>query len=102
MPPQGESTGVSIEDGVLAAHVFQRHATRTVAQLFADYESLRRKEIEKLYRDTTWRWQNAATHDAGWLWSIFMEWMTVGFVWFMKWKQSDYFASDVAKLKLPE
>ncbi len=102
MPPQGESTGIAIEDGVLVAHVFQRHCSRTVTQLFADYEKLRRQTIEKLYKASTWRWQNAATPDAGLVWSIITDWMTSGFIRFMKLRQEDYFASDVEKLKLPE
>ncbi len=102
MPPQGESTGVAIDDGVLLAHVFHRHATRTVAQLFADYEQLRRKTIDKLYKETNWRWQNAAVHDSGWIWSVLIDWMTVAFLWFMNSKGEDYFAGDVSKLKLPE
>jgi 2-polyprenyl-6-methoxyphenol hydroxylase-like FAD-dependent oxidoreductase len=101
MPPQGESTGVAIEDGVLLAHVFQRHASRSVAELFTDYEKLRRQRIEKLFKDTTWRWQNAASHDASWVWSIFIDWLTAAFVWFMKWRGEDYFADDVSKLALP-
>jgi len=101
MPPQGESTGVAIEDGVLLARVFERHGTRTVARLFADYEALRRQTIEKLYKETTWRWNNAASHDSGWLWSVFIDYLTVAFLWFMKLRQGDYFASDVARLELP-
>jgi len=102
MPPQGESTGIAIEDGVLLAHVFKRRSERTVAQLLSDYEQLRKKTIDKLYDESTWRWQNAATPDAGWIWSIVIDWMTSLFAWFMKWRQEDYFSSDVEKLPLPQ
>jgi len=102
MPPQGESTGVAIEDGVLLAHVFERRDTRTVEQLFADYEAVRRPVIEKLFKETTWRWKNAASSESGWLWSVFIDYLTVAFLWFMRFRQEDYFASDVAKLELPK
>lgn len=102
MPPQGESTGVSIEDGVLLAHVLQRHATRSIPQLFADYEQLRRGTIEKLFKETTWRWKNAASQKGSWLGSVFLDNLTVCFLWFMNFRKEDYFASDVAKLELPK
>ena len=59
MPPQGESTGVCIEDAVLFAHVLSRRETRSVAQMMADYESLRRADINKLHNETMFRWNDA-------------------------------------------
>ena len=51
MPPQGESTGIALEDGVLLARILrERHATHTIPQLVATYEALRRPTIDKLYR----------------------------------------------------
>ncbi|KHN97901.1 salicylate hydroxylase [Metarhizium album ARSEF 1941] len=41
MPPQGEGTGVAIEDGVLLACVLSRRATRDIPTMFRDYETLR-------------------------------------------------------------
>lgn len=101
MPPQGESIGIAIEDGVLLAHVLSRHDTRDISRVFQDYERLRRRHIHKLYKETVWRWNNAMKEDAGWLWGIFVEWLTVVFLFFMNRKQKDYFADDVGGLDLP-
>ncbi len=98
---RARGTGVAIEDGGPCCTLFQRRASRTMAQLFADYEALRRETIEKLYKDTTWRWENAAVPDAGWVWSIVVEWITMMFLFFMNLRQEDYFANDVEKLQLP-
>ncbi|PNY23981.1 Salicylate hydroxylase [Tolypocladium capitatum] len=98
MPPQGEGTGVAIEDGVLLAHVLTRRATRTIPQLFADYETLRRADIEQTYRDTMARW-NAPVPN-GWLSGVVLEWITWGYIKFMNYRP-DYFGRDVRERELP-
>ena len=99
MPPQGESTGVAIEDGVLLAHVLSRKDTRTVAQLLGDYEKLRRKDIETLYKSTMQRFQMKGP--TSWLGLIMWDWMAWAVVTWTNWS-SDHFGRDVRKLKLPE
>ncbi|PWI70637.1 salicylate hydroxylase [Purpureocillium lilacinum] len=99
MPPQGEGTGVAIEDGVLLAHALTRRATRTVPQLFADYEALRRADIEQTYRDTMARWN--APVPSGWMSGFVMEWITWGFIKFMNYRH-DYFGRDVRNRQLPD
>ncbi|KAK3943298.1 FAD/NAD(P)-binding domain-containing protein [Diplogelasinospora grovesii] len=101
MPPQGESTGIAIEDGVLIAHVFQRHTTRSVAQMFHDYERLRRGTIDRLYRETVSRWAGAVQNDGGWFMTIVMEFLTVIVLALMNMRKRADFAGDVGKLKLP-
>ena len=98
MPPQGESTGVAIEDGVLLAHVLTRRATRTIPQLFADYETLRRTDIDQFYRDTMARWNAPASR--GWLGGVVVEWITWGVIKFMNYRHH-YFGRDVRERKLP-
>ena len=101
MPPQGESTGLSIEDAVLLARVLERHDSRDVAQLFADYETLRREPIEKIYRDTVSMWRNAARKNGGWVGTIVLEWATWIVIGLMNMKGKNHFSSDVSKLELP-
>jgi len=100
MPPQGESTGVAIEDGVLLAHVLSRRGTRTPQQLVADYERLRRADIDKLFAESTARW-NAATAATSWLASVLMDWVSWAVVGVMNWR-TDHFARDVRSFVLPE
>lgn len=101
MPPIGESIGLSIEDGVLFAHVLTRHRERTVSQLFDDYEQLRRGTIDKLYKRMNFRWKTVLKGDLGWIGTIFMELLTVVYLWVVARRQNDYFATDVAKMELP-
>ncbi|KAK3323001.1 hypothetical protein B0H66DRAFT_602413 [Apodospora peruviana] len=99
MPPQGESTGVAIEDGVLLAHVFSRRGNRSVAAMFADYEKLRRDVIKKLYDQTMFRWADAGDKP---LWkSVVMDWVMWVVLLVMNYSSKDHFARDVRKLELP-
>src|SRR5438552_758287 len=100
MPPQGESTGVAIEDGVLISRLLERRASRTVTKILADYDKLRRPVIDKLYKETSFRWDRAATAQSAFQ-MILLEWLTVAFLAFMNWRQEDYFATDVRNLPLP-
>jgi len=99
MPPQGESTGVAIEDGMLLARVFSRRDDRSIAQLFSDYEVLRRPVIKKTYDETMFRWNGVS--DKGWFHSYLMERLTVVYVWFMNNWSKDKFGRDVGDLELP-
>ncbi|EFZ04053.1 FAD-dependent oxidoreductase [Metarhizium robertsii] len=98
MPPQGEATGVAIEDGVLLARVLSRRATRDIPTLFRDYETLRRPDIQETYKETMARW-NAPVPKA-WMSGFVMEWMTWGYLKLMGMKK-DYFGRDVRNMELP-
>lgn len=99
MPPQGESTGVAIEDGILLAHVLSRRGTRSVARLFADYDKLRRDDINATYNSSMARWGGGGP--PGWLTTLFMEWVDWGVISYLNYS-SDHFARDVRELRLPE
>lgn len=100
MPPQGEGTGIAIEDGVLLARVLTRRRSRTVAQLFADYETLRRDDINTAYSDSMARWNSTAMPSGRFVVNV-TEWIAWGYVKYMNYRH-DYFARDVRKLPLPE
>lgn len=97
MPPQGESSAYALEDGVLFAHVFSRRSTRSVGQMFADYEALRRTTIDKHYQRATWGFENNNA-DCSWLWAVFMEYFTMLYLMVFRWAESD---DDVRQLNLP-
>ncbi|KAI1327974.1 hypothetical protein F5Y16DRAFT_370263 [Xylariaceae sp. FL0255] len=100
MPPQGESTGLAIEDGVLLAHVFSRRETRTVEQLFTDFEALRKPVIDTHYNNATW----AMEHGFGkrsWFGTIVFEWAVWVYLLLRRWGQEKHFAGDVRDLELP-
>ncbi|KAH8680692.1 hypothetical protein BX600DRAFT_444920 [Xylariales sp. PMI_506] len=55
MLPQGQSTGVAIEDGAELAKVFEKRASKTIVQLFEEYEKRRRSPVNEDYESTV-RW----------------------------------------------
>ena len=100
MPPQGESTGLSLEDGVLIARVFERRATRSLDQLFADYEAVRKPVIDKHYDSAVWGMNHSLSETTG-LMDVFVEWVTSWFLWFRGHGDQDQVGGDVRNLELP-
>ncbi|KAF5601774.1 salicylate hydroxylase [Fusarium pseudocircinatum] len=100
MPPQGESTGIAIEDGVLFAHVLSEGIKKGVPYVMEAYEALRRDDINKLYEETMFRWK--AGGSSSWQWSIFMEFATWLYLLFANYRKGDYFKRDVRSFKLPQ
>lgn len=99
MPPQGESTGIAIEDGVLFAHVLSEGISRGIPYVMEAYETLRRDDITKLHSETMFRWNTGSS--SSWLWSITMEFATWVYLLLANYRQEDYFKRDVRRFKLP-
>ena len=100
MPPQGESTGFAIEDGVLLGHVFSRRGSRSIEEMFRDFEVLRQPVIDKHYADSIWA-MNYAFRKRGWLMGVFMEYMVWMVLLYRRWTQGSHFSGDVRRLPLP-
>ena len=100
MPPQGESTGIAIEDGVLIARVLSRSASRSVEQLFSDYESVRRADIEKHYKAAEKMSKMVTSRPPG-VRGIIMDLVTMVFLFFKKRSGADHFKGDVRNVQLP-
>ncbi|KAM0708509.1 hypothetical protein Q7P35_005161 [Cladosporium inversicolor] len=101
MPPQGESTGIAIEDGVLIAQILSRSASRSVEQLFSDYEFVRRADIEKHYKGAEKMGKMVTSRPPG-VRGILMDLVTIIFLFFKKRSGTDHFKGDVRNVKLPE
>ncbi|KLO87845.1 salicylate hydroxylase [Fusarium fujikuroi] len=99
MPPQGESTGIAIEDSVLFAHVLSEGISRGIPYVMEAYETLRRDDITKLHSETMFRWNTGSS--SSWLWSIMMEFATWVYLLLANYRQEDYFKRDVRSFKLP-
>ena len=91
---------MAIEDGVLIAKVLERRASRTVDQLFVDYETLRKPVIDRYYRDSI-RAMNYGFVKTSGLTFILLEWVAWLYLLIKKWRQEEHFAGDVRKLKMP-
>ena len=101
MPPQGESTGIAIEDGVLLAQIMSRGATRSVEQLFSDFESVRRAGIEKHYKDAEKMGKMVTSKPPG-VRGLIVDLITMVFMFIKKMKGSDPFKGDVRTIELPK
>lgn len=94
MPPQGESTGIAIEDAVLLSHLLARN---TVADTFNKYESLRKPSIDAAYVEANRRW--GVVKDVGWLQCKIREWITPWYLWWTQGKREKAFAEDIRRLE---
>jgi len=90
MPPQGESTGLAIEDAVLLARVFEKLSTKSIPEIFEAYEKTRRPRIDRAYTEAVSRWSKVK--DKSWLVQKLEEWLT----WVWMWYKSDDFAKSFA------
>lgn len=100
MPPQGESTGLAIEDGVLLAHVFQARRTRSIEQLLSDFETVRKPIMDKYHKSAVWAMEHGF-HRTSWFKLIIVEWGIWLYLLLKRWTQQNHFAGDVRKLQLP-
>jgi 2-polyprenyl-6-methoxyphenol hydroxylase-like FAD-dependent oxidoreductase len=73
MTPQGESTGLAIEDAVLFARVVEKHPTSPIQGIFDKYTKTRKARIHTAYKHATERWR---VYDKSWLMNKFEEWAT--------------------------
>ena len=100
MPPQGESTGIAIEDGVLIARILSRSASRSVEQLFSDFEALRRADIEKHYKGAE-KMSKMVTSKPPGMRGLIIDFVTMVFMFIKKRSGGDHFKSDVRNIELP-
>jgi len=100
MPPQGESTGIAIEDGVLLARILGRCATRSVEQLFSDFEAVRRSDIERHYKDAEKMSKMVSSKPPG-VRGLIMDLITMVFMFVKKMQGTDHFKGDVRSIELP-
>lgn len=100
MPPQGESTGIAIEDGMLIAEVLRRRSTRPVNKLFSDYESVRRGVIDKHYQEAEKMGKLISSKPSG-VMGVIMDLVLMVLMWVRKRQQVDHFKGDVRDIDLP-
>lgn len=80
MPPQGESTGLAIEDAVLLARVLSSRSELSVQEAFQTYEKTRRPRIDIAYKEAVSRWERVK--DRSWLMQKLIEWLILIIVWY--------------------
>jgi 2-polyprenyl-6-methoxyphenol hydroxylase-like FAD-dependent oxidoreductase len=100
MPPQGESTGIAIEDGVLIARILSQHRTKPVEQLFSDFASVRNADIDKHYKAAEKMSKMVSSKPPG-VRGLLMDMMTMVWLIIKKRQRADIFKGDVRSIELP-
>src|ERR1700712_2014929 len=95
MPPQGESTGLAIGDGVLLARVITSSPGKSIQETFQSYEKTRRPRIDVAYKEAVSRWENVK--DRSWVFQKVLEWMMWAFLWYKMFDYESSFSYDVRK-----
>jgi hypothetical protein len=100
MPPQGESVGLALEDVVLFSTLLAKYKSKTAAELFELFESLRTGRINAAFDEANFRWETVK--DKGWLAGVMMEWITAAVLWWSKEERVKNFSFDVRDIPLPD
>lgn len=98
MPPQGESTGIALEDTVMFARLMGLYPKYTLPELFTRYEELRRSDIDAAYKEANFRWETVK--DSGWLAHKVKSMMVPWFLWFTETKRARAFELDCYDIDL--
>ncbi|KAG9664495.1 FAD/NAD(P)-binding domain-containing protein, partial [Aureobasidium melanogenum] len=96
MPPQGEATGIVLEDTVLFARCLARQqelGTGSFSDAFAAYERLRRDRINAAFKESGAVVKTV--QDAGWLGHKIKCFVVPWFLWFTSGKREKHFTEDV-------
>jgi salicylate hydroxylase len=99
MPPQGESTGLAIEDGVLLARILSS-SELSIQGAFGTYERTRRSRINTAYEEAVMRWENVK--DKSWFMQKVIEWLTWVFLWYKMGAFESSLSYDVRKVEIVE
>ncbi|KUJ12998.1 FAD/NAD(P)-binding domain-containing protein [Mollisia scopiformis] len=90
MPPQGESTRLAIEDGILFARVFETCVEVSVEEALQVYEKTRRPRIDAAYKEAVSRWESVK--DKSWLMQKIIEWL----MWVILWYKMSHFETSIS------
>lgn len=102
MPPQGESTGIVFENGVLFARCIGRWMEKNdgspVKEAFDAYERLRRTRIDVAFDES----QSVVktVNDAGWLGHMIKLTIVPWYLWWTRTYREAHFIEDVTTSKL--
>ena len=92
MPPQGESTGICIEDAVIFSRCMMHHEQIALPYIFEAYERVRRPQIDKAYDEAVQRWE--VVKDSGWLAYKMKAVLTPLYLWWTSKAREEDFSQD--------
>lgn len=97
MPPQGESTGICIEDAVALSRAMIQHDTKPVASIFRAYENFRRPHTDRVVKEAIWRFETVK--DKGWLMYQLIVRSTSWFLWWTAEKRKKELSEDFSEME---
>lgn len=92
MPPQGESTGICIEDAILFSRALSQHNSKGIRTMLAAYEAFRRPHIDSAYDQAVQRWETVK--DSGALAHRLKTFLTPWFLWWTAKARDEEFSLD--------
>ena len=98
MPPQGESTGIALEDTVVFTRLIGLYPKYELSVLFTQYEKLRRSRVDAAYKEANFRWETVK--DSGWFAHKLKSMLVPWFLWFTEGKRAKSFEEDINALDL--
>lgn len=101
MPPQGEATGIVLEDTVLFARSLARQqelGTGTYSDAFAAYERSRRARIDAAFKESAAVVKTV--QDAGWIGHTIKCFIVPWFLWWTRPSREKHFTEDVTTSEL--
>lgn len=96
MAPQGESTGICIEDAIVFSRALLHHETKSLPSIFSTYEAFRRPYIDAAVQQAAQRWENVK--DSGWLVHQMLVFLTPWILWWSAKTREHEFAEDYTDL----
>lgn len=98
MPPQGESTGICIEDAIAFSRFLMHHRNQPVGAILAMYEKYRRPKIDVEVEKSIRRWESVK--DKGWLAHKLFMLITPWYLWWTAKRRDEEFAEDLSSLEV--
>ena len=98
MPPQGESTGLCIEDAIVFSRALMKHKEHDLSSIFAAYEKVRRPHIDEAYDSAVRRWE--VVKNSGWLAYQIKNMVTPWFVWWTAKAREQEYAQDSSNVDI--
>lgn len=92
MPPQGESTGICIEDAIIFSRALMHHQKKDLSSIFEAYERLRRPSIDEAYDMAVRRWETVK--DSGWFVYKLTSFLTPWILWWTARAREEEFSQD--------
>ncbi|KAF7195795.1 Salicylate hydroxylase [Pseudocercospora fuligena] len=96
MPPQGESTGICIEDAIVFSRAMMHYRNHALRSILTAYERYRRPKTDAEVLKAVSRWESVK--DKGWLAHKLLMLITPWYLWWTAASRNNEFSDDFTKL----